>query len=129
MLLDAAARGGLDPQDMRDAGVDQGRHDARQRWTAAPEATGAVAALSSEQARLGFDPEVATGEGGTTMAFAHCPFQDLAEHHPELVCTLHCGLVEGFMDEVGGPVVTRFHNIADRTPCRVDLAPVASSTA
>ena len=43
-------------------------------------------------------------ELGATVAFTHCPFRDLAETHPELVCSLHRGLVEGFVAEVsGGP--------------------------
>jgi predicted ArsR family transcriptional regulator len=129
MLLGAAAQGGLDPQDLHDAGADQGRVDARRRQSAGPinDTTDTVAALLAQQARLGFDPEVATSDAGTTMAFAHCPFRELAESHPELVCTLHCGLVEGFMEVVDGPAVTGFHDLADRTPCRVDLAPTAVS--
>ena len=30
-----------------------------------------------------------------TVAFAHCPFRDLAEAHPDLVCGLHRGLRRG----------------------------------
>ena len=31
------------------------------------------------------------------VAFAHCPFRELAEAHPDLVCALHRGMVEGFV--------------------------------
>jgi predicted ArsR family transcriptional regulator len=120
MLVSAASSGGLDGTDLHTAGVEQGRHDAHLRWQGHDDA---VAALTNEQARLGFDPEVVTDDDTTTMAFAHCPFRELAEEHPELVCSLHCGMVEGLVDELGGHEVTRFRSLADRNPCQVELAP------
>ena len=51
------------------------------------------------------------------VAFAHCPFRELAEEHPELVCALHRGLVEGFVEAVGGGEVDDFH-----TSCTANLA-------
>jgi predicted ArsR family transcriptional regulator len=118
VLLAAAGAGGLDPDELADAGRDQGRDDARQ-W---PDDTEPIEALIVEQARLGFDPEVVDLDEGAVMAFAHCPFRALAEAHPDLVCRLHCGLVEGLVDEVGGAEVVAFHPLVDRTPCQVELA-------
>jgi predicted ArsR family transcriptional regulator len=118
VLLHAAADGGLDGDDLADAGREQGRADAR-RW---PGDTRALEALVVEQAKLGFDPAVVEHPEGAIMAFAHCPFRALAEEHPELVCRLHCGLVEGLVDELGDAEVTDFHTIADRNPCQVELA-------
>jgi DNA-binding transcriptional ArsR family regulator len=46
----------------------------------------------------------------------------LAEVHPELVCHLHRGLVEGFVEEHGGAGVERFGTIVDREPCQVVLS-------
>ncbi len=77
--------------------------------------------LADEQARLGFDPEVVALDEGAVMAFAHCPFRELAEQHPDLVCSLHRGLVEGLVDGVGGVAVARFHPLLDRNPCQVEL--------
>jgi predicted ArsR family transcriptional regulator len=56
-----------------------------------------------------------------TVAFAHCPFANLAESHPEIVCHIHRGLVEGFVGALGGVEVTRFGTLVDRAPCRVEL--------
>ena len=42
-----------------------------------------------------------TTASAPSIAFAHCPFRELAEAYPELVCTLHRGLVEGFVEAVG----------------------------
>jgi predicted ArsR family transcriptional regulator len=121
VLLAAAAAGGLDGGELADAAREQGRADAR-RW---PADTDALEAVIVEQAKLGFDPEVVEDEGSATVAFAHCPFRALAEDHPDLVCRVHCGLVEGLVDELGGVEVAVFHDLVDRTPCQVDLAAVA----
>jgi predicted ArsR family transcriptional regulator len=118
VLLQAAAEGGLDGDDLADAAREQGRSDAR-RWQPG---TTTLDALIVEQARLGFDPEVVEDDGSATVAFAHCPFRSLAEVHPDLVCRVHCGLVEGLVDELGDVSVTEFHSLVDRTPCQVELA-------
>lgn len=131
MLLTAAAAAGLEAADLEPAGTAQGRADAA-RWTegsgrtdpttgARPAVAPCVDALMMEQARLGFDPAVVDEADGATMAFAHCPFRALAEQHPELVCALHRGLVEGFVSGYGGAVVQRFGTLVDRTPCQVVL--------
>jgi predicted ArsR family transcriptional regulator len=117
VLLQAAADGGLDGADLADAGREQGRADGR-RWKPG---TDTLEALIVEQAKLGFDPEVVEDDTGATVAFAHCPFRVLAEAHPELVCNVHCGLVEGLVEELGHTRIARFHDVIDRTPCQVEL--------
>ncbi|HJR26553.1 MAG TPA: hypothetical protein VJ804_13845, partial [Acidimicrobiales bacterium] len=77
-------------------------------------------ALVAELTTLGFDPAEVRDEEGTTIGFTHCPFQELAEADPELVCSLHRGLVEGFVEARRGQVLD-FHDLADRTPCQVEI--------
>jgi predicted ArsR family transcriptional regulator len=84
-------------------------------------ASSCIAALVAELDHLGYDPELATDDAGVTVAFAHCPFAGLAEKHPEIVCHLHRGMVEGFVGTLGGAEVTRFGTLVDRAPCRVEL--------
>src|SRR3954453_7691537 len=116
MLLRAAALAGTSAEEAADAGREQGRADGARR-TGRP----CLDALVGELDGLGFDP-AAAGEGATaTVAFAHCPFRELAEANPDLVCSLHRGLVEGFVDTVGGGEVVACHTLVDRDPCRVDL--------
>jgi predicted ArsR family transcriptional regulator len=125
MLLRAAAGAGLTGDDAAEAGRDQGRADGG----GFPPATPCVEALLAELDRLGFDPEVAFDPDDTTaatVAFAHCPFRELAEAHPDLVCGLHRGLVEGFVDAVGGGTVLEFRNLVHRDPCQVDLVAALS---
>ncbi len=117
MLLRAAAAGGLEETDLRDAGRDQGIDDGR-RW--APETPG-LDVLIGEQARLGFDPATAEGDHEATIAFANCPFRELAEQQPHLICALHRGLVEGLVSCFADVEIERFHTLVDRRPCQVDL--------
>jgi predicted ArsR family transcriptional regulator len=79
-------------------------------------------ALLNELERLGFDP-VADGDGDEmSVAFLHCPFRELAEAYPELVCNLHRGICEGVVSEVGGGSVDDFATLYDHDPCRVTVA-------
>jgi predicted ArsR family transcriptional regulator len=122
MLLRVAAAGGLGIDEAVDAGRDQGQADAEMAIAAGlPCLPGLVARLDE----LGFDPAVAVDgeavEDTATVAFTHCPFRELAESNPEIVCGLHQGLVEGFVVTFGGAEVDDFHPLTDRTPCQVDL--------
>ena len=47
---------------------------------------------------------------------------ELAAAHPDIVCHLHRGLVEGFVESIGGASVDRFRTLADRDPCQVELS-------
>jgi predicted ArsR family transcriptional regulator len=51
----------------------------------------------------------------------HCPFRDLAEANPTVVCGLHRGLVQGFVDEMGDAQVLAFRSLVDRDGCQVDI--------
>ena len=81
--------------------------------------------LAADAPSLGFDPESVVDEDGATIAFTRCPFRELAEANPDLVCSLHRGLVEGFVDGRGDGRVLEFHGLADRTPCQVEISTVA----
>jgi predicted ArsR family transcriptional regulator len=116
MLLRAAAISGTGADDAADAGREQGRSDGA-RAVGRP----CLDALVRELDRLGFDPTVAGDAAATTVAFAHCPFRELAEANPDLVCSLHRGLIEGFVDTVGGAEVHAFRTLVDRDPCQVEL--------
>jgi len=120
MLLRAARLAGVRPDDAADAGREQGRADAVQARRPCLEA------LVLELDRLGFDPAIAGDEENATIAFTHCPFRDLAEANPDLVCSLHRGLVEGFVEALAEDEieVSAFHTLVDRTPCQVELAVV-----
>ncbi len=79
-------------------------------------------ALTSELERLGFDPVAEADGDAVSIAFLHCPFRELAEAYPELVCNLHRGICEGVVKSVGGGSVDDFATLYDHDPCRVTVA-------
>ena len=120
MLAGVIARGGLDVDDVLAAGREQGAIEAG--GATATDVGSCVAALVRVLARYGFDPEVVLDDdGGATVGFAHCPFRELAEAQPALVCGLHRGLVEGVVDVTGGGELQDFGTLVDRHPCRVQV--------
>ena len=120
MLLDMAAAAGADGAEAVEAGRCQGRDDSRR----VPGDSPCIDGLVSQLADFGFDPEVAVDET-TTIGFAHCPFASLAEANPELVCGLHRGMVEGFLEKFEDTEVLDFRNLVHRQPCQVELAAVS----
>jgi predicted ArsR family transcriptional regulator len=123
LMLRLAAEAGATAEEAVEVGRDQGRGDGRRAVLPC------VEALVDRLATLGFDPALVSGEEGATVAFTNCPFRDLAEAHPELVCSLHRGLVEGFVDEVGGGRMSAFRTLVDRDPCQVDLVTAGAAAA
>jgi predicted ArsR family transcriptional regulator len=102
-----------------------GRTEGIARATPYADAPSTLEALVADLDRLGFDPLVTDDPDdpdAAVVAFAHCPFADLAERHPELVCGLHRGLVAGFVAEMGDAEVGEFCTLTSRTPCRVTVA-------
>ena len=128
MVLAMAKRLQASPEDAAAVGEDEGTRRARP-YANAPST---LEALVSDLDRLGFDPIVSdagTGDeldadvdDGAVVAFANCPFADLAQEHPELVCGLHRGLVAGFVSEMGDAETRDFCTLTSRTPCRVTVA-------
>jgi predicted ArsR family transcriptional regulator len=116
MLADVAAFMAPDLSDVAAMGWGQGR-SAADRHRGRPCVDAVVDAL----AELGFDPAATDDGSATRIAFTACPFRDLAEAYPELVCNLHRGFIEGFVNQLGGADVAEFATLADRDPCHVDL--------
>ena len=119
MLVRLAESTGATADDAADVGREQGAIDADLKTDAASCLEGLVEQLDE----LGFDPVVDGTDDGETavIAFTHCPFRELAEAHPDLVCSLHRGLVEGFVEAMGDASVDEFHPLVHRQPCQVTL--------
>jgi predicted ArsR family transcriptional regulator len=127
MVLAMAERLGGGPDDAFATGSDEGALRARP-YASAPSS---LEALVSDLDVLGFDPVVAEAFGDdpdvAVVAFAQCPFGDLAARHPKLVCSLHHGLIAGFVGAMGDAEVREFCSVVDRTPCQVSVAPAIAT--
>jgi predicted ArsR family transcriptional regulator len=117
MLLRLAGAARIGADDAAEAGREQG-----EAYAVADQPDACLPGLVARLDSLGFDPAVVADERTATVAFTHCPFRELAESDPDVVCGLHRGMVEGFVDTTGGGAVTEFHTLMSRTPCQVSLA-------
>lgn len=59
-----------------------------------------VERIASLLRRRGFAPETAPNE----LVMHRCPFRELAKRYPRVVCSLHAGLIDGALEELGAPV-------------------------
>jgi len=53
---------------------------------------------------IGFAPEPATSGRERQILLRHCPFRETAKEHPDVVCTVHLGLMRGMLAELDAPV-------------------------
>jgi predicted ArsR family transcriptional regulator len=77
----------------RELGRDLVRSAEPSRATGHEGSAEAVVRLLTER---GFEPTA----DGLEIAMHRCPFLDLAESHPEVVCAVHRGVVDGALDEL-----------------------------
>ncbi|HET6503742.1 MAG TPA: helix-turn-helix domain-containing protein [Amycolatopsis sp.] len=72
------------------------------------DAAEALRRLTAVLADVGFAPGEVGGEFGTeanpVIPLRHCPFQEVAEQHREIVCALHLGMIRGVLAEVRAPL-------------------------
>lgn len=116
MLLRLAETAGLDAEDAADAGREQGVIEANRSTE-----TGDVERMVEHLVNFGFDPEIVSDDHDDfTVCFTNCPFAELARVNPDIVCSLHRGLLEGVVAE-GTAQVVNFRSVADRQPCQADL--------
>ncbi len=121
MVLTLADQLGANPNDAERVGADEGRR----RSAPYRDAPSSLEALVADLDQLGFDPTVSGADPDdpdvAVVAFANCPFADAAADHPDIVCSLHRGLVAGFVEYMDDAEVQEFCTLVDRTPCQVTV--------
>ncbi len=89
-----------------------------------PDEAACVERIASLLRRRGFAPE-RTPDG---LVMHRCPFRELAERYPRVVCSLHAGLIDGALEELGAPVVLEgLEPWASPSTCLAHLAPRVTS--
>lgn len=74
---------------------------------------------------IGFEPERRTVDGEQQLGLRHCPFLELAERQPNVVCRVHLGLMRGALETWAAPVtVDRLEAFAEPGLCLAHLVPV-----
>ena len=54
---------------------------------------------------LGFAPQAeADGGGQYRLCLRQCPFREVAQHHQDVICSLHLGLMRGALGRMRAPV-------------------------
>ena len=70
--------------------------------------------------RLGFAPE--SSPDGQRLRLTRCPLLEVAQQHPDIVCTVHTGLVRGALAELGDETTeVRLEPFAEPGACLLHL--------
>jgi predicted ArsR family transcriptional regulator len=90
----------------------------------APAATERLVGMFAE---LGFQPEAA--EDGRRILLHRCPFREVAERQPEVVCSVHLGLMRGALATLGAPLeATRLEPFVTPQLCVARLEEAGGAT-
>lgn len=82
------------------------------------DAQSAVRQLVEALDEVGFSPEAVTNGPEQQIHLHHCPFRETAEHHREVVCSIHLGLMQGLLDEIDAPIeATELEPFVEPTLC------------
>jgi predicted ArsR family transcriptional regulator len=116
----AGALAGTDSDQGRSSAIRAGRGWARgllaERSGSVDRRSGLLEVLD----RLGFDP----APEGDAVRLRGCPFRDAARRHPQVVCSVHLGLVQQLLDgdhDGGGPPEVRLLPFVEPDLCVITL--------
>lgn len=71
---------------------------------------------------VGFAPELPADGDDRRVLLRHCPFLEAAQAHPQVVCSVHRGLMDGALAEMGAPLATeRLIPFAEPAGCVAQL--------
>jgi len=100
---------GAETQEPARAGRDAGRAWGRYLTERPPpfselDAEDATRRLVHTLDEIGFAPEPTTTADGRRILLHHCPFRETAAQHRDVVCSIHLGLMQGILAELGAPI-------------------------
>lgn len=84
----------------------------------------AIETLRRALVEAGFRPDVSAREGGFSIALRHCPFREVALAHPDVVCAVHLGLMQGVLAESGAPLEASLEPFAGPRLCLAHVGTV-----
>jgi predicted ArsR family transcriptional regulator len=79
--------------------------------------------LVSAMEDIGFAPEAVTKGRRRQVLLNRCPFREVAQEHPEVVCSIHLGLMNGLLAELDAPLeVDRLDPFVEPSHCVASLS-------
>ena len=83
----------------------------------------AIQRLIGALRETGFAPEAVTEDGRRRLRLHQCPFREVAEHHQDVVCALHLGLMQGVLTQLRAPVTADYlQPFAEPSVCIAELS-------
>lgn len=125
---------GVIPQP-NDAAAEAGREWGRYLTEQPPpyqrlDAEQAIEKLVAALQEIGFAPEDVPEQGGRRLRLHQCPFREVAEHHQDVVCALHLGLMQGVLAQLRAPVsADGLQPFAEPSVCIAELTTGKAETA
>ncbi|WEG10109.1 helix-turn-helix domain-containing protein [Microbacterium horticulturae] len=116
ILVDELAESEQPQRAALEAGRRWGRREAERAPVQEP-----VEGLVNLLERVGFQPRACTADGRVDVC--RCPFFELAREHPDVVCSVHLGLMQGALQTWGGETtVESLERREDPDVCTAHLA-------
>jgi predicted ArsR family transcriptional regulator len=112
----------------REASINAGREWGRYLGEGPPpfkrvDADEATRRLVSAMEDIGFAPEAVTRGRHRQMLLHRCPFREVAQEHPEVVCSIHLGLMNGLLAELDAPLeVNQLDPFVEPSQCVASLS-------
>lgn len=100
------------------------RHRLRRTATQPPTADQSLARVTGLFGELGFEPEQVRVGRNVQLRLHACPFRAVAIGHPDVVCSLHLGLLRGVLAELEAPLRVRsLQPFVEPHVCVANLSP------
>ena len=112
----------------REASINAGREWGRYLGEGPPpfkrvDADEATGRLVSAMEDIGFAPEAVTRGRHRQVLLHRCPFREVAQEHPEVVCSIHLGLMNGLLAELDAPLeVNQLDPFVEPSQCAASLS-------
>src|SRR5450756_1896500 len=112
----------------REASINAGREGGRYLGEGPPpfkrgDADEATRRLVSAMEDIGFAPEAVTRGRRRKVLLHRCPFREVAQERPEVVCSIHLGLMNGLLAELDAPLeVDQLDHFVEPSQCVASLS-------
>ena len=106
-----------------EAGEAWGRHLSAPATGEVGSEASALRAMTEAMDRVGFESHTVEEADEVRVEVSHCPFLEVAEHHNDVVCSVHLGLMRGVLGQYSAPLhADRLEPLVEPSRCIAHLA-------